>query len=197
MPPKYTSNAPPHIHIPSTIRHRDSVPSRAIEGRLSPSLRKYIKIQNEAEVKQQEVNSDNENNLQGQDVHDLEHHYPESPTNHHPHHHNHKHLYPVTQLSPKQQHTYRLMQPVFQRHKAALMKLFESKASYDKALERQGVWGKMEERAFVQFMQERSVIPELASRVEIVEIFRAGRKGLCRHRRCHRLLRGDRRRVSP
>ena len=172
---RYTQNAPSHLHIPDSVRHRDSVPSRAIEGRLSPSLQKYIRIQDETE--QLEEDRGEEHDVGNRDMHDLQHHYPVSPTQHHPHHHNRKHLYPVTQLSPKRLHTFQLMQPVFQKHRAALLKLFESNASYDKALERQGVLGKMEERSFVQLMQEHSVIPELASRVEIVEIFRTGRKG--------------------
>jgi hypothetical protein len=96
---------------------------------------------------------------------------------HHPHHHNHTHLYPVTTLTPKQQHNYEGMAPVFRKHHAALEKFFNDYASFDRMLEPLGLYGKLEEKSFVKFMKDFNVIPELASRVEVVEIFRAGRKG--------------------
>ena len=69
------------------------------------------------------------------------------------------------------------MKSVFLKHDSALRNLFKQYASYDKALEPLGLHGKLEEKSWIKFMTEHSVIPELASRVEVVEIFRAGRKG--------------------
>jgi len=64
------------------------------------------------------------------------------------------------------------MVPVFRKHQVALDKLFNDYASFDKILEPLGLYGKLEEKAFIKFMKDFKVIPELASRVEVVEIFR-------------------------